>query len=41
MENKRERVHDIAEEGLDKIVEGDEEAGRQLIDFPPARSRTI
>ena len=32
MENKRERAHDIAEEGLDKIVEGDEEAGRELID---------
>ena len=32
MENKRERAHDIAEEGLDKIVEGDEEAGQKLID---------
>jgi predicted transcriptional regulator len=32
MENKRERAYDIAEEGLDMIVEGDEEAGRQLIE---------
>jgi uncharacterized protein HemY len=32
MENKRERAHDIAEEGLDKVVEGDAEAGEKLID---------
>jgi uncharacterized protein HemY len=32
MANKRERAHDIAEEGLDKIVEGDTEAGEKLID---------
>ena len=32
MENKRERAHDIAEEGLDKVVEGDTEAGEKLID---------
>jgi uncharacterized protein HemY len=32
MENKRERAHDIAEEGLDKIVEGDTETGEKLID---------
>jgi predicted transcriptional regulator len=32
MENKRESAHDIAEEGLDKIVEGDTEAGEKLID---------
>ena len=32
MENKRERAHDIAEEGLDKIVEGDTKAGEKLID---------
>ena len=32
MENKRERAHDIAEEGLDKVVEGDEEGGKKLID---------
>jgi uncharacterized protein HemY len=32
MDNKRERAHDIAEEGLDKLVEGDPEAGEKLID---------
>lgn len=32
MENKRERAHDIAEEGLDKIIEGDTAAGRKMID---------
>jgi uncharacterized protein HemY len=32
MEKKRERAHDIAEEGLDKIVEGDTETGEKLID---------
>lgn len=32
MEDKRERAHDIAEEGLDKIIEGDEARGRELID---------
>jgi predicted transcriptional regulator len=32
MENKRERAHDIAEEGLDKVVEGDTETGKKLID---------
>ena len=32
MENKREHAHDIAEEGLDKVVEGDTEAGEKLID---------
>ena len=32
MENKRERAHDIAEEGLDKLVEGDTESGEKLID---------
>ena len=32
MEDKRERAHDIAEEGLDKIVEGDTKAGEKLID---------
>ena len=29
---KRERAHDIAEEGLDKVVEGDTESGKKLID---------
>ena len=32
MENKRARAHDIAEEGLDKIVDGDTKAGEKLID---------
>jgi hypothetical protein len=32
MENKRERARDIAEEGLDKIVEGEEEAGQKMVD---------
>jgi uncharacterized protein HemY len=32
VENKRERAHDIAEEGLDKLVEGDTETGEKLID---------
>ena len=32
MENTRERAHDIAEEGLDKLIEGDTEAGEKLID---------
>ena len=32
MENKRERAQDIAEEGLDKLIEGDAEAGEKLID---------
>jgi uncharacterized protein HemY len=32
MENKRERAQDIAEEGLDKLIEGDTEAGEKLID---------
>jgi hypothetical protein len=32
MDDKRERAHDMADEGLDKVVEGDEEAGKKLID---------
>jgi len=32
VENKRERAHDIAEEGLDKLIEGDEKTGEKLID---------
>jgi hypothetical protein len=32
MENKRDRARDIAEEGLDKIVEGEEEKGHKMID---------
>lgn len=32
MDDKRERARDLAEEGLDKAVEGDEDQGRRLID---------
>jgi predicted transcriptional regulator len=32
MENKHERAHDIAEEGLDKIVDGDMDKGKTMID---------
>ncbi|MBV9202722.1 MAG: hypothetical protein JOY83_23915 [Alphaproteobacteria bacterium] len=32
MDDKRERAHDIAGEGLDKIIEGDKDAGEKLID---------
>ena len=32
MTSERERAHDIAEEGLDKIIEGDKEKGRRMID---------
>lgn len=32
MEDKRERARDIAEEGLDKVVEGDTKAGKRMID---------
>lgn len=32
MENKRERAHDIVEEGLDKAVDGDVAAGKSMID---------
>ena len=32
MTDERERAHDTAEEGLEKIIEGDEEKGRRLID---------
>jgi predicted transcriptional regulator len=32
MENKSERAHDIAEQGLDKVVEGDAGTGKKLID---------
>jgi uncharacterized protein HemY len=31
-ESKRERAHDIAEQGLDKIIEGDEQKGEKLLD---------
>ena len=32
MANERERAHDIAEEGLEKIIEGDKEKGERMID---------
>jgi uncharacterized protein HemY len=32
MADKRERAHDMAEEGLDKMVEGDRKTGEKLID---------
>ena len=32
MEKKRDRARDIAEEGLDKIVEGEKEKGHKMID---------
>jgi hypothetical protein len=31
MEHKRELAHDIAEEGLDKVIEGDKETGKKMI----------
>ena len=32
MENTRERTHDIAAEGLDKVVEGDVEGAKSMLD---------
>ena len=32
MENKREHAHDIAEEGLDKLIESNKDTGEKLID---------
>jgi uncharacterized protein HemY len=32
MADKRERAHDMAEEGLDKMVDGDRKTGEKLID---------
>jgi hypothetical protein len=32
MPSERQSAHDIAEEGLDKIIEGDEQKGRRMID---------
>jgi aldehyde:ferredoxin oxidoreductase len=37
----RARAHDIAEEGLDKLIEGDTETGEQLIDKVANRSEAI
>ena len=33
MRNKRDRAREMAEEGLDMIVEGEERVGRKLIDL--------
>jgi hypothetical protein len=32
MDDKRDQAHDLAEEGLDEMVEGDKKKGRRLID---------
>jgi uncharacterized protein HemY len=32
MADKHDRAHDMAEEGLDKLVEGDKKTGEKLID---------
>ncbi|HUC09287.1 MAG TPA: hypothetical protein VL985_02540 [Stellaceae bacterium] len=32
MANERDLAHDIADEGLEKIIEGDEEKGRRMIE---------
>jgi hypothetical protein len=32
MQNERDRAHDLAEEGLDKIIEGDANKGREMIE---------
>ncbi len=32
MNDKHDRARDLAEEGLDKMIEGDEEKGRRMID---------
>jgi hypothetical protein len=32
MDDKRDRARDIAEQGLDKAIEGDEAKGRRMID---------
>jgi uncharacterized protein HemY len=32
MDSKRDRARDLADEGLDKMVEGDKQKGRRLID---------
>jgi hypothetical protein len=31
MQNDRDRAHDLAEEGLDKIIEGEADKGREMI----------
>jgi hypothetical protein len=37
----RARAHDIAEEGLDKLIEGDTETSEQLIDKVANRSEAV
>lgn len=32
MSDKRDHAYDLAEEGLDKMVEGDKDKGRRMID---------
>ena len=32
MDSKRERARDIAERGLDKVIEGDDQEGEKMID---------
>ncbi|HZU90860.1 MAG TPA: hypothetical protein VE993_16540 [Stellaceae bacterium] len=32
MDNKRDQAHDLAEQGLDEMVEGDKKKGRRLVD---------
>jgi hypothetical protein len=32
MQNDRDRAHDLAEEGLDKIIEGEADKGREMIE---------
>jgi hypothetical protein len=32
MQNDRDRAHDLAEEGLDKIIEGEGDKGREMIE---------
>jgi uncharacterized protein HemY len=40
MADKHERAHDMAEKGLDKIVEGDRGTGEKLIDKAKKLDRT-
>ena len=32
MDNKHDRARDLAEQGLDKVVEGDKDKGRKLVE---------
>jgi hypothetical protein len=40
MADKHEQAHDMAEQGLDKIVEGDRRTGEKLIDKAKKLDRT-